>query len=67
MKHMGHVENGMIVLDEPTVLKEGMRVQVEFVELPRDAGAERTLRGTAYSLDDPFAPAAEPDEWDCIR
>lgn len=64
MKYMGHIENGTIVLDEPTVLMEGMRVQIEFVGSGHDAPLGMPLRGTAYSFEDPFTPAVTPDEWD---
>lgn len=32
MTYRGHVENGVIVLDDPVVLPEGMGVRVEFEE-----------------------------------
>lgn len=32
MTYKGHVENGVIVLDEPTALREGDQVQVNSVE-----------------------------------
>ncbi len=67
MKYMGHIENGNIVLDEPALLTEGMRVQIEFVTTAPNASAGMPLRGTTYSFEDPFSPAADPDEWGAVQ
>lgn len=32
MTLLGHIENGVIVLDEATTLPDGMRVRVEFLD-----------------------------------
>jgi hypothetical protein len=64
MSYKGHVENGVVVLDDPAPLKEGMRVTV-LPDESEDASSPSTpLRGTTYRFDDPFAPAADPDDWD---
>jgi len=39
MTYKGHVENGVIVLDEPVPLQEGTKVRVE----PDESGRELTL------------------------
>ncbi|HPD15233.1 MAG TPA: hypothetical protein PLE19_09795 [Planctomycetota bacterium] len=39
MTYRGHVENGVVVLDEPAPLAEGTRVRVE----PDESGRELTL------------------------
>ena len=67
MPYKGHVENGIIVLDEPADLKDGDKVQVERVETGEPLSGCTPLRGTKYEFDDPFAPAIAGDDWDAMR
>jgi hypothetical protein len=62
MSYKGHVENGVIVLDDPAPLKEGMRVTVLLVESVESSST--SLRGTHYRFDDPFTPATDADDWE---
>ena len=39
MAYTGHVKNGVVVLDDPVTLPEGLEVRVE----PAEAGEPRTL------------------------
>lgn len=52
MTYNGHVENGVIVLDEPAPLSEGMQVRVEVASQPEvlEAGHEATLAERLASL-----------------
>lgn len=67
MHYSGHVENGAIVLDEPVVLREGVKVRIALIESAQDGLPGTPLRGTRYSFDEPFLPAVEPDDWDAQR
>ena len=59
MAYHGHVENGVVVLDEPAALPEGMKVAVE----PLDEGTRPTLadrfKDVIGSVDDLPADMAE--------
>ena len=39
MTYRGHVENGVVVLDDPASLPDGVKVRVE----PEESGREQTL------------------------
>ncbi len=43
MPYKGHVENGVIVLDEPVSLEDGTEVQVEVSGVPTDGGENAGL------------------------
>ena len=63
MTYRGHVENGVIVLDEPGVLPEGTRVVVEACaeEGTGDAGEEGM---TLYELyEDLIGSVKMPADW----
>ena len=59
----GHIEKGVVVLDEPVTLTEGTRVIIEAVQTERHAENRTPLRGTPYRFDDPLAPAAPIEDW----
>lgn len=64
MYYSGHIENGVIVLDEPAVLRDGARVRVEIVGDAAPTGQQRPLQGTPYRYDDPFGPAVDIGDWE---
>ncbi len=66
MLYKGHVENGMIVLDEPSDLKNGDKVRVELVESSVPFDPRFPLRDTPYEFHDPFSPAISGKDWDAI-
>ena len=66
MHYDGHVENGVIVLDEPAALRDGARVRVELVGDVERQGPKRPLQGTPYRYIDPFEPAAGVGDWDTL-
>lgn len=66
MEFTGHIENGAIILDEPSRLRDGARVRVDVVEVEKPVMAEKVLRGTPYRYDDPFGFAAPPEDWDAL-
>jgi hypothetical protein len=58
MSFQGHVENDVVVFDEPTSLPEGATVRVEFVANPkRKTLAERfqSIIGTVHDLPEDMA------------
>ena len=74
MAYRGHVENGVIVLDEPVGLPEGTIVKIALAGAAANAdgspadsvelGTERfPLRGLAYRYDAPFDPAVSEEDW----
>lgn len=65
MSYRGHVAKGVVVLDEPVELAEGMQVVV-LVQEGKNSNA-MPLRGTAYRFDEPFAPAVDESDWDAAR
>lgn len=67
MQYDGHVENGVIVLDEPAVLENGTRVKIELLPVAKDGQSLHPLRGTTYRYDAPFEPAEATDAWDAAR
>ena len=56
MTYKGHTENGVIVLDDPVSLKNGLKVAVEVLEDSKPANPSMPLRGTEYHFEEPFAP-----------
>ncbi len=61
-------EDGTVTV-APLPFKAGQRVEVIVLPLtppPSGRGHER-LRGMVERYDDPFAPAAAPDEWEANR
>ncbi|HIJ64446.1 MAG TPA: hypothetical protein HPP77_00740 [Candidatus Hydrogenedentes bacterium] len=67
MPYHGHVENGVIVLDDAQLLPEGTEVVVEPLESAAAAEGSTPFRGTTYRFDAPFAPAVPPEDWDACR
>ena len=67
MQYDGHVENGVIVLDVPAKLENGMRVKIELLPESEEGQSLRPLRGTAFRYDAPFEPAETVEAWEAIR
>jgi hypothetical protein len=67
MPYRGHVENGVVVLDEPVALREGIQVSVELLCSNEDSPNATPLRGTEYRFDDPFTPVVAESGWDALR
>lgn len=67
MQYDGHVENGVIVLDVPAKLENGMRVKIELLPESEERQSLRPLRGTAFRYDDPFEPAETVEAWEATR
>ena len=74
MTYKGHVENGVVVLDEPAALPDGAAVKIALAVAASnteanlsDSGDPGTgrfpLRGCAYRYDAPFEPAISEQEW----
>lgn len=65
MTYKGHVENGVVVLDDPTRLPEGAEVRIEFVTAPQHPAPELlSLRGLPYRFDDALSPAVPDSDWE---
>ena len=64
MPYRGHIENGVVVLDDPVPFPEGTEVTVEPVRRRKPAECRFALRDTPYHFDDPFAPVVPPEDWD---
>lgn len=62
MPYKGHIEKGVVVLDESVHLKDGTEVRVEVVQPDALARGGTPLRGKPYRYDDPFAPAISDDD-----
>ena len=62
-------EDGALHLDHPApTLKPGARVLLTIS--PQTEAVEENLRpllGTVIRYDDPFGPAADPDDWEALR
>lgn len=67
MQYDGHVENGVIVLDEAANLENGTRVKIQLLPMAADGQLARPLRGTTYRYDAPFEPAEAAEAWDAAR
>ena len=48
MTVLGHIENGVIVLDEPAELPNGVKVRVELLTSVEAAGAPQSRPGTPF-------------------
>jgi len=67
MQYRGHVENGVILLDEQITLPEGTKVTGEtFAEVGRKR-AKYPLRGTPYRFEKPFEPVVPEQDWEALR
>ena len=57
-----------LVLDKlPFATGETVEVQVSTAVADPTEGGRYPLRGlTPYKYDDPFGPARDPDEWECL-
>ena len=66
MTYKGHVHNGVVVLDDPTQLEEGIRVEITVVRILPEYESKTPLRGTPYKFDDPFSPALPESEWESV-
>ena len=67
MPYRGHVEKGVVVLDEPVELAEGAQVQIEVLRSLTEGVNRTPLRGTAYRFDDPFSPVVAESDWDAAQ
>ncbi len=67
MTYKGHVENGVIVLDDPAELHDGMQVWIDLQPSFAELSKTTPLRGTAYKFDDPFTPAVADVDWDASK
>ena len=63
MPYKGHVENGVIVLDEPAALEDGTAVDVEVAG--RRADAAEPLQNSLYERYRPFIGTLDgmPEDW----
>ena len=59
MTLLGHIQNGMIVLDEATTLPDGMKVRVAIVPVSSDATATSDSPKTLYERYQSIIGAAE--------
>lgn len=59
----GHVEDGVIVLDETVPLPEGAMVTI-LIAPQSETPVYRKYRGTPYSFPEPFEPALSDEDWD---
>ena len=71
MTYKGHVENGVIVLDEKNSLADGTRVTVLPVPAKNSlkqarllSSEQAPLRGTPCSYQDPFNEATTSESWE---
>ncbi len=64
MAYRGHVENGVVVLDDYVELREGVQVVVELSDRVAGSAIATRLRGTPYRFEDPFSPAVPEKDWD---
>jgi len=62
--YQGHMENGVVVLDEPASLADGVKVTVELVSTPQFKTTATPLRGMPYHFDEPLAPAIDENAWE---
>jgi hypothetical protein len=69
MTYVGHVENGVIIVDEPIDLPEGTVVQIQPIVKTSDSdhSAIKSLRGTPYRFDDPLSPACDESDWEALQ
>ena len=56
MPYTGHTENGVIVLDEPVSLENGLKVSIVVLENKKSDNSLMPLRGSKYYFEEPFAP-----------
>ena len=67
MPYKGHVDNGVVILDDPANLENGTRVMVVPVENSAGEAIRTPLRGTPYRFDDPFKPVVDESDWEAAR
>ena len=67
MPYKGHVENGVIVIDEPAPIREGLEVRIEIVPPLECQGDPAPLRGTPYRFERPLDPAVAETAWESSR
>lgn len=63
MAYLGHVKNGVVVLDASVRLTEGALVRVVVLR-DQERRSGTPLRNTPYRFDDPFSPAVDESEWE---
>ncbi len=63
MSFQGHIENGVVVFDEPAAIAEGTSVCVEALPLPRKTLAERFKNIIGVGVDLPEDLAKNHDHY----
>ena len=63
----GHVQQGVIVLDEGETLPEGSEVCIVSVLGKNDDSDFLALRGSVVHFPNPFEPALPADDWGALR
>ncbi len=66
MLYKGHIEKGVVVLDDNVALKDGTAVRIELVETPQPA-RQTSLRDLPYAFPDPFSPVVSDSDWEANR
>lgn len=70
IRKVANVKDNMLVIPGLDVMNNRM---VEVIILPYDEAVKsaqaptRSLKGSVRKYDDPFGPAASPDEWDAAK
>ncbi len=63
----GHVQQGVIVLDEGGILPEGTEVSIVSVLGKKSDRDFLALRGSVVDFPNPFEAALPEDDWDALR
>ncbi|MBI1317937.1 MAG: hypothetical protein GC168_03175 [Candidatus Hydrogenedens sp.] len=63
----GHVDKGVIILDENATLPDGIRVSVSILASDEDCLSYRRFRGVPYTFEHPFEPAIPETDWEAAR
>lgn len=67
MTYRGHIENGIVVIDDKVLLQDGLQVVIEVIsDFPASPDYEM-LRSMPICYLDPFSPAVPDSEWNAIR
>ncbi|MBI3118899.1 MAG: hypothetical protein HYZ00_09450 [Candidatus Hydrogenedentes bacterium] len=63
----GHVQQGVILLDEGESLPEGSEVCIVPIPEKKDDSYFLALRGSVTDFPNPFQPGLPADDWDALR
>lgn len=63
----GHVNNGVIILDDEANLPDGTVVFISLEPVNEEALPYRRYRGSPYTYTNPTDPAAPDSDWDAAR